>query len=325
MQTPPPRSGLQSFTLLGMISVFGHLNPDTDAVTAALVYAHLLSRSGTPATAYRLGDLNLETAYVLREAGVGAPELLSGLPAGSPVALVDHNESAQSLPALAELDVRYVVDHHKLGDLTTSQPAFLRFEPLGCTATLLLKLHREAGLSIEPVDARLLLSAILSDTLHFRSPTTTDADRDAAAFLAPIAGIDDVAGYAMQMFAAKSNLGDIAADKLLKMDYKVFPFGAQTWGIGVVETTNPAYVFGRQAELLSAMRAEKAAGQLDGVLLGVVDILNETNRMLIPSETEAGVVQAAFGTATHDGVADLGPLISRKKQIVPALEAYFSA
>lgn len=308
-----------------MISVFGHLNPDTDAVTAALVYAHLLSRSGTPATAYRLGDLNLETAYVLREAGTAAPELLPSLPAGSPVALVDHNESAQSLPNLAELDVRYVVDHHKLGDLSTSQPAYLRFEPLGCTATLLLKLHREAGLYVEPVDARLLLSAILSDTLHFRSPTTTDADRDAAAFLAPIAGIEDVAGYAMQMFAAKSDLGDIAADKLLKMDYKVFPFGAQTWGIGVVETTNPAYVFGRQAELLSAMRAEKAASKLDGVVLGVVDILNETNRLLIPSETEAGVVQAAFGAETQGGVADLGQLISRKKQIVPALEAYFSA
>ncbi|UWX63833.1 manganese-dependent inorganic pyrophosphatase [Deinococcus rubellus] len=307
-----------------MISVFGHLNPDTDAVTAALVYAHLLSRTGTPATAYRLGDLNLETAYVLREVGLDAPELLSSLAAGSPVALVDHNESAQSLPNLIDLDVRYVVDHHKLGDLTTSQPALLRFEPLGCTATLLLKLHREAGLSIEPVDARLMLSAVLSDTLHFRSPTTTDADRDAAAFLAPIAGIDDVAGYAMQMFAAKSNLGDIAADKLLKMDYKVFPFGTQTWGLGVVETTNPAYVFGRQSELLSAMQAEKAAAGLGGILLSVVDILNETNRTLIVSEHEAEVVRAAFGAGTQDNVADLGHLISRKKQIVPALEAHFA-
>ncbi|AZI42527.1 manganese-dependent inorganic pyrophosphatase [Deinococcus psychrotolerans] len=307
-----------------MISVFGHLNPDTDAITAALVYAHFLTRTGTPATPYRLGELNHETAYVLREAGVNAPDLLAALPVGSSVALVDHNESAQSAPNLAELDVRYVVDHHKLGDLSTAQPAFLRFEPLGCTGTLLLKLHREAGLSVEPTDARLLLSAILSDTLQFRSPTTTDTDRDAAAFLAPIAGISDVEGYAMQMFAAKSDLGDMPADKLLKMDYKVFPLGSETWGIGMVETTNPAYVFGRQAELLSAMQAEKAASKLSGILLGVVDILNETNRTLIVSDTEAEVVQAAFGVPTEQHLADLGKLISRKKQIVPALEAYFA-
>ena len=172
-----------------MISVFGHLNPDTDAITAAIVYARLLTRQGTPATAYRLGELNFETAFVLREAGLDAPERLPTLAAGSPVALVDHNESAQSAPNLSELDVRYVVDHHKLGDLTTIRPAYLRFEPVGCTGTLLLKLWREAGLSLEPTDARLLLSAILSDTLEFRSPTTTQVDRDAVAFLAPIAGI----------------------------------------------------------------------------------------------------------------------------------------
>ncbi|WP_293915289.1 manganese-dependent inorganic pyrophosphatase [Deinococcus sp.] len=304
-----------------MISVFGHTNPDTDAITAALVYARLLTRQGTPATAYRLGDLNFETAYVLREAGLDAPELLPALGAGSPVALVDHNESAQSAPNLHELEVRYVVDHHKLGDLSTAQPATLRFAPVGCTATLLLDLHREAGLSVEPGDARLLTSAILSDTLEFRSPTTTDADRAAVEFLAPIAGIRDVSAYAMQMFAAKSDLGDTPADKLLKMDYKVFAFGAQMWGLGVIETTNPAYVFGRRAELIAAMLSEKAASGLGGILLSVVDILQGTNKTLVPSDSEAAVVRAVFGAATEQQVADLGSRISRKKQIVPALEA----
>ncbi|GGR21835.1 manganese-dependent inorganic pyrophosphatase [Deinococcus ruber] len=308
-----------------MTAVFGHLNPDTDAITAALVYAHLLSRQGTPAQAYRLGELNFETAFVLEQAGVDAPPLLSELPAGSEVALVDHNESAQSVAGLKNLTVTHVVDHHKLGDLETSQPAVLRFEPVGCTATILMRLHREAGLSIDATDARLLLSAVLSDTLHFRSPTTTAADREAAAFLAPIAGVTDVTAYAMQMFAAKSDLGDTPAEKLLKMDYKVFPFGAGKWGLGVIETTNPGYVFGRQAELLVAMQAEKAASGLDGVLLSVVDILNETNRTLVPSDAEAAVVQAAFGASTEAQVADLQKRISRKKQIVPALEAYFAA
>lgn len=312
-----------------MIAVFGHLNPDTDAITAALVYANLLSRQGTPAVAYRLGELNFETTFVLHGAGVTVPELLSTLPDGHEVALVDHNESAQSLGNLKKLNITRVVDHHRLGDLETSQPATLRFDPVGCTATILLRLHLEANLPVEPADARLLLSAVLSDTLHFRSPTTTPADREAAAFLAPIAGIADVTAYALSMFAAKSDLGDTPATTLLKMDYKVFPFGpqeagGQKWGIGVIETTNPGYVFGRQAELLAAMQAEKAAAGLDGLILSVVDILNETNHTLVTGESEAEAMQAAFGATVQGGVADLGNRISRKKQIVPTLESYFS-
>ncbi|GHF62589.1 manganese-dependent inorganic pyrophosphatase [Deinococcus metalli] len=309
-----------------MLPVFGHLNPDTDAIASALVYARLLTRQGTPARAYRLGDLNFETPFVLREAGIEVPEVLPQLEAGSPVALVDHNESAQSVSNLADLTVTHVVDHHKLGDLTTVAPAYLRFEAVGCTGTLLWKLHREANVSVEPVDARLMLSAILSDTLHFRSPTTTQEDRDAVAFLAPVAGIGDVETYALAMFAAKSDLGDTPAEQLLKMDYKVFPFGdpAQRWGLGVIETTNPAYVFGRQGELLAAMQAAKSQDGLDGVLLSVVDILNETNRTLVPGDVEAAVVQAAFGVDTRDSVADLGERISRKKQIVPTLEKHFA-
>ena len=309
-----------------MIAVFGHLNPDTDAIASALVYARLLTRQGHAAQAYRLGDLNFETAHVLREMGLDAPELLPDLAPGSEVALVDHNESAQSAPGLADYHVSRVVDHHKLGDLTTSAPAYLRFEPVGSTSTLLLKLWREAGLSVETQDARLMLSAILSDTLHFRSPTTTPDDRQAVEFLAPIAGVDDVGGFALAMFAAKSDLGDTPADTLLKMDYKVFPFGdpAQTGGIGVIETTNPAYVFGRQAELLTAMDQAKAQDGLSGVLLSVVDILNETNRTLVLSATEQKVLGEAFGVTAESQVADLGGRISRKKQIVPVLEEYFA-
>ncbi|ADV66215.1 manganese-dependent inorganic pyrophosphatase [Deinococcus maricopensis] len=307
-----------------MVAVFGHLNPDTDAITSALVYANFLRRTGVDATAYRLGELNRETAFVLSEAGVVAPEVLPELPKGAPVALVDHNEGAQSVPGLADLTVTRVVDHHKLGDLTTSVPPYLRFEPVGCTATILTKLHREANVSVEPQDARLMLSAILSDTLHFRSPTTTPEDREVVAYLAAIAGITDVTAYALAMFAAKSDLGDTPADQLLKMDYKVFPFGEAKWGIGVIETTNPAYVFGRAEALRQAMDAEKANAGLNGVLLSVVDILNETNRTLVLSATEEKVLREAFGAESAGGVADLGARISRKKQIVPALEAYFA-
>lgn len=311
-----------------MLHVFGHTNPDTDAITAALVYANLLSRQGHQAKAFRLGELNFETKYVLEQLGIEAPPLLPELAAGSEVALVDHNESAQSAPNLSDLSVKRVVDHHKLGDLTTTNPPYLRFEPVGCTGTLLLKLHREAGLSVEKQDAQLMLSAILSDTLHFRSPTTTGEERDAVEFLAPIAGVSDIEGYALAMFAAKSDLGDTPAETLLKMDYKVFPFGdpanPQPWGIGVIETTNPGYVFGRQGELLAAMEHVKGQDGLAGILLSVVDILNETNKTFMLGETEAQVVKAAFGADTQSQVADLGNRISRKKQIVPTLEKHFA-
>lgn len=308
-----------------MLAVFGHRNPDTDAISAALVYARLLSRLGTQAQAYRLGALNFETPFVLREAGVEAPPLLPTLAAGAQVALVDHNESSQSVPNLAELTVTHVVDHHKLGDLSTAGPVYLRFEPVGCTGTILLKLHREAGLSVEPVEAKLMLSAILSDTLHFRSPTTTQEDRDAVAFLAPIAGVQDIEAYALAMFAAKSDLGDTPAEQLLKMDYKVFPLGGQQWGVGVLETTNPSYVFRRQDELLKAMADAKVQDGLDGVLLSVVDILNETNRTLVLGSAEEKVLREAFGARIDGQVADLGDRISRKKQIVPLLEKYFAS
>lgn len=311
-----------------MLHVFGHTNPDTDAISAALVYANLLTRQGTEAQAFRLGDLNFETQFVLQQLNLESPPLLPELSAGAAVALVDHNESAQSVENLAELSVKRVVDHHKLGDLTTTNPPYLRFEPVGCTGTILLKLYREANLSVETREAKLMLSAILSDTLHFRSPTTTQEDRDAVDFLAPIAGIRNVEEYALAMFAAKSDLGDTPAETLLRMDYKVFPFGdpvkPQLWGIGVIETTNPGYVFGRQAELLAAMDAVKADDGLSGVLLSVVDILNESNRTFVLSATEEKVLQEAFGVSSEGQVAHLGNRISRKKQLVPTLEKHFA-
>lgn len=308
-----------------MLPVFGHRNPDTDAIASALVYARFLQRQGIEAQAFRLGELNFETQLVLRELKIDAPEMLPVLKVGTEVALVDHNELGQSASNLSELKVKYVVDHHKLGDLETAEPLLLRFEPLGCTGTILLKMHREVNMPVEPQDARLMLSAILSDTLHFRSPTTTDIDREAVAYLAPIAGVQDVEAYALAMFAAKSDLGDTPAADLLKMDYKVFPFSTEEqWGIGVLETTNPAYVMGRKDELLSAMTEAKAQDGLQGMLLCVVDILNENNQTFVPSDTEAKLLKAAFGAETKEQMADLGKVISRKKQIVPPLKEYFA-
>lgn len=306
------------------IAVFGHTNPDTDAITSALVYASFLNRTGVSATAYRLGDLNNETTFVLERVGVSAPEKVSSLPAKTPVALTDHNEAAQSISNLGELEIKYIVDHHKVGALSSSEPIYLRFEPVGCTGTILTKLFIEHNLHLEGWEATLLLSAIVSDTLYFRSPTTTPQDREIAAYLSPITGIANLEAYSLEMFAAKSNLGDMAAAKILTLDYKVFTFGGKPYGLGVLETTNPGYALGRKAELLQAMQDEKDESNLEGVLLSIVDILNETNHTLILSDSEAALVKGAFGVDTADDLADLGNRISRKKQVVPTLEKYFA-
>lgn len=224
---------------------------------------------------------------------------------------------------LKQMHVTRVIDHHKLGDLTTSDPVYLRFEPVGCTGTILTKLFRENNLEIDQTTATLLLSAILSDTLHFRSPTTSNDDRAMIDYLRPLAQIDDLESYAGQMFEAKSDLNGFSTKKILLLDYKTFPFNDQLWGIGSAETCNVSKVLERKEDLLNEMEEEKKRSNLGGILFCIIDILQEHNLTLVLGEIEAKVIREAFQVEVQDRVADLGSRISRKKQIVPALEAYF--
>ncbi|CAF1189088.1 unnamed protein product [Adineta ricciae] len=304
--------------------IFGHINPDTDAVVSALVFADYLRRQKINAKAYRLGDLNNETKFVLQKAGVKPPELLpDDLPEGTSVALVDHNESQQSMVNLTKMHVKYVVDHHKLGDLTTTEPVYLRFEPMGSTATILTKLYRENKIHISKKIATLLLSAILSDTLQFRSSTTTNDDRLMLNYLLSIARIVDVNSYANEMFTAKSDLTGYSIEQILLLDYKTFIFNDQVWGIGFAETFNSGYILNRKDELISAMLEEKKKNNITGILFSIIDIAKIQNFMIIPGELERSVIEEAFNVDIQNGIADLGSRISRKKNIVPTLESYF--
>ena len=303
------------------LAVFGHQNPDTDAITSALVYASFLNKTGIPATAYRLGDLNNETKFVLERAKVPPPALVPALAAGTEVALTDHNEVEQSISNLGELKITHIVDHHKI-NLSSSEPLYLRFEPLGCTGTILAKLYVENNVHIEVWEANLMLSALLSDTLHFRSPTTTPTDREMGAYLGQIAGVSDLEQYALEQFAAKSDLGNLSAAQMLKTDYKLFTFGGKSYGLGVLESTNLAYALSRKAELLQAMQDEKDEQNLAGIFLSLVNILEEKNLTLVLGMDEQKVLEGAFKATVKDDLADLGNLISRKKQVVPTLEGY---
>lgn len=304
-----------------MIYVLWHKVPDTDAITSAIVYSHLLNAMGQKSIPLALGEINKETLFVLEQASVISPDINPELAEGSTIALVDHNESAQSIPNIADYTIHSVIDHHKIGDLETGYPLLLRFEALASTNSILYKMYHEAGIVIDTKMATLMLGWILSDTLHFRSPTTTDFERKIVPELAAIANISDIEDFAMQMFAAKSDLGDVSAYTLVKyIDAKDFTFSGRKALIACIETTNPDYCLSRKTEILESMRTIKSEEWYDFVLFCIVDILQEKNTTLIASEQEAKIVKDVFGADTIDDQADLGNRISRKKTIVPPLE-----
>jgi manganese-dependent inorganic pyrophosphatase len=194
---------------------------------------------GEEAHAIVLGEPNLETQFVFEQAGIPLPEVVTSLPAGTEVVLVDHNEASQSIEGRDTLIVDTVIDHHKVADFVTAGPVKMRLEKVGCTCTILAEIFIEHGYTPAPAMALLMISAIVSDTLYYRSPTTTERDKKAVEHLIEIAGITDLETYSMDMFASKSDLGDMPAEDIVTMDYKTFDFYGKTMGIGVLETTNP--------------------------------------------------------------------------------------
>lgn len=278
---------------------------------------------GQDAEAYRLGDLNKETEFVLKNIGIEPPKMISTLDAGSEVVLVDHNVKSQAIDGLDTLKVKCIIDHHSVESLSTSEPIQLRFDPVCSTCSILFLMFAEQDLEIPDHVAKMILAGILSDSLAFRSPTTTDEDREIAEYLAEDLGISDIQAYAKAMFDAKSDLGDMATRKILELDYKVFSIGEKKFGYGVMETTSPTYAMGRKNEIISDMRALKEETSLNAIFFSVVDILAEKNSTFVAGDVERDALKSAFGAETVDFIADLGGRLSRKKELEPALRSYF--
>jgi manganese-dependent inorganic pyrophosphatase len=306
-----------------MYHIIWHKNPDTDAILSALVAREYFLAMGQDAEAYRLGDLNKETEFVLKGIGVEPPKMITSLEAGSEVVLVDHNVVGQAIDGLEKLKVKCIIDHHSVESLSTSEPIQLRFDPMCSTCSILFLMFAEQDLEIPDHVAKMILAGILSDSLAFRSPTTTDEDREIAGYLAEDLWISDIQAYAKAMFDAKSDLGDMATRKILELDYKVFSVGEKKFGYWVMETTSPAYAMGRKNEIISEMRSLKAETGLNAIFFSVVDILAEKNLTFVAGDIEKDALKAAFGSETIDFVADLGGRLSRKKELEPALRAYF--
>mmetsp|Transcript_5765 Transcript_5765/g.16695 ORF Transcript_5765/g.16695 Transcript_5765/m.16695 type:complete len:333 (+) Transcript_5765:68-1066(+) len=304
------------------IAVFGHKAPDTDAVTSALVYAWELNERNVPALAYRLGDLNPETTYVLQKVGVAVPPLLPADPAPkTPVAVVDTNNPEELPRGIGKAHIHSIVDHHKLSGLANSEPLEIDMRPL-CSATSILYARAKAANLTPPKHvAGLMLAGILSDSLEFRSPTTTPTDKEHATELAQLAGLD-VHEFASGMFDAKGKVDHLTAKQLLMMDSKVFTLGGKKLRVSVLETTKPAAPLARKAELVTAMQQLVAEEKLDDLIFFVVDILQESATFVSGSPYATSLVEKAWKVRVDrdSGTVLLPGVMSRKKQMIPKLE-----
>ncbi|WP_339253381.1 manganese-dependent inorganic pyrophosphatase [Sporosarcina sp. FSL W8-0480] len=303
---------------MGKVLVFGHKNPDTDSITAAISYAYLKQQLGMDAEAVRLGSISGETAYALGQFGFEAPRLIEkAAPEAQQVILVDHNEKQQSVDDLDDVQVIEVVDHHRIANFQTADPLYYRAEPVGCTATILNKLYKEHGVEIPKNIAGLMLSAIISDSLLFKSPTFTEQDRAAAEELAAIADVDAEV-YGLEMLKAGADLSGKSLEELVSLDAKEFEMGGAKVEIAQVNAIDVNDVMSRQAEievLLNSIIEEKG---LDLFLFAVTDILNNDSTVIALGKA-AERACAAFNVALMDNTAVLKGVVSRKKQIVPVL------
>ncbi|MEH7484309.1 manganese-dependent inorganic pyrophosphatase [Neobacillus drentensis] len=305
------------------VLIFGHKNPDTDTICSAIAYADLKKQLGMDVEPVRLGQVNGETQYALNQFNAEAPRLVEVVSNEvNAVILVDHNERQQSANDIADVRVLEVIDHHRIANFETSDPLYYRCEPVGCTATILNKMYKENNKEISKEIAGLMLSAIISDSLLFKSPTCTPEDVAAARELAEIAGVDADA-YGLEMLKAGADVRDKSINELLSLDAKGFEMGSSKVEIAQVNVVDTADVLARQEELEAAISTIIEEKNLDLFLFVVTDILtNDSVGLALGSKTAA--VEKAYNVTLANNIATLKGVVSRKKQIVPVLTDIFT-
>lgn len=300
------------------VLVFGHKNPDTDTICSAIAYANLKQKLGVDAEAVRLGQVNGETQFALDYFKAEAPRLVGQVSEEvNSVILVDHNERQQSADDIEKVKIVEVIDHHRVANFETSDPLYFRVEPVGCTATILNKMYKENNVEVDKNIAGLMLSAIVSDSLLFKSPTCTDQDVAAARELAEIAGVD-AEQYGLDMLKAGADLSSKTIDELVTLDAKEFQMGSSKVEIAQVNTVDVNEVLARQAELEDALNKKISEKNLDLFVLVITDILTNDSAALALGK-EAAAVEEAFKVTLNNNTATLKGVVSRKKQVVPVL------
>ena len=304
------------------ILIFGHKNPDTDTICSCIVYNNLKRLQGMDTEAVRLGEINDETKYALEYFNVYLPRLIDGVEEGQNVILVDHNEFQQSANGIEKAVIREVIDHHRIANFETAGPLYYRAEPLGCTATILKKIYEEQSVHIDKQMAGLMLSAIISDSLLFKSPTCTLQDKVAAEELAKIAEVN-AEEYGLAMLKAGASTADKSAETLISLDAKEFVLGADKLVVAQINTVDANEVADRKEELEAAINAELSSKGLSAYVFVITNILTSDSEVLVLGEKQDKVA-AAFGKTLENDFMTLEGVVSRKKQVVPQITEEFS-
>ena len=305
---------------MATVLVFGHQNPDNDAIMSAVVLSQLLNQveyAGNTYEACALGALPAESAKLLADAGVAEPRQIDSVEEGQLVLLTDHNESAQSVEGLKSATVFGVVDHHRIGDFETAGPLHYLAFPWGSSCTIVTKVAQMLGIELTDVQAKLLLSAMMTDTLMLKSPTTTDVDRTVAAQLGEQVGVDPVT-FGMEVFLTRPS-GSFTAAEMVGNDIKMFEPAGKKLLIGQYETVDKSRALGMIDEIREARRAYAAEKGADGIVLCITDIMEEGSQVLLEGDTEFAQKGLSISDE-HDGVWMPG-VLSRKKQVAAPIIA----
>lgn len=302
--------------------IFGHTNPDSDSIVGAISLSYLKNQIGEECIASRQGIITPETQFILDKFGYEAP-ILKEKVAGEDVYLIDYSDLGQAPKDIKEATIKGIVDHHKLGDITTSTPLECWIRPVGCSNTIVKEMFDYHQVEIPAKLAGMMLCAILSDTVIFKSPTCTKYDTKACKELAKIAGVDDMKALGMEMFLVKSAVAGATPRELTTRDYKDFEMGGKKVGVGQLEVVDLSVFDSIKDDLFADLKALKAEGNRHTVLLLLTDIIEEGSQLLVVSDDDS-LIESAFDVKLESSQVWLPKVLSRKKQVVPFLEKTFS-
>ena len=304
------------------VMVFGHKSPDTDSTGSPIIWAWYLKHiKNIDTEPVLLGKPNSEALFMLNYWGIKTPQIIDKLDSGSSVVIVDTNNPDELPDNINDCEIQTIIDHHKLvGGLQTKHPIDVVIRPLACTATVMIEIMGDDITTKMPTMIKgAALSCILSDTLEFRSPTTTDLDKSIAEKLAQDLSID-IKSYASQLFTAKSDVSNYTDQELILMDSKKYDVGGKKLRISVMETTKPAEILKRKKSLLKAMEEIEEKECVDQILFFVIDILKEEAILLVPNNLVKEITEKSFGKSSGGDTIVLPGILSRKKQIIPQLK-----
>lgn len=303
---------------MGEVKIFGHKNPDTDTIMSSLVLEAIEKTLGEfNVKSYRLGEVNKETQYALNYFGVKAPELLESVEEGTQVMLVDHNEFSQSVNGIEKAKIVRVVDHHKIANFETHEPLFYMAMPVGCTATILRVMCKVSGIKMDKTTAGLMLSAIISDTLLFKSPTCTEKDKETAKELAEIAEVD-LNTYGLAMLKAGTDLSDFTPEQLINIDSKPFTTNGIKYQVAQVNTACIEDVLKDKEKIEAAMSNFMKENNVEIFALLITDIIENNSQIIALGKNE--IIEKAFDVKLENNTAFLEGVVSRKKQVVPNID-----